>query len=362
MTCRRAAFAVPGDLMSLTGGYLYDRRLLAALRARGREVTHIALAGSFPEPSPADNLDAAQRLGAVHPQTPVIIDGLALGAMDHAVLRAVSAPIVALVHHPLAEESGLEAGRRDALYRSERANLALAARVIVTSPHTAALLRVRYAVPAARITVARPGADRPLVRPGADRPAEAVAVARAKPPLLLSVGIAVPRKGHDVLLRALDQVADRPWQAVIVGSARDAAHAALLAQLASDPRLSGRVRLAGRVPAPVLAQLYSRASLFALATRYEGHGIVFDEAMVHGLPIVSCATGAVPDTVAPGAGLLVPRDDPDAFAAALAKLLDDGELRARMAAASAAGGATLPRWSATAQCVDEVLDRVASSG
>jgi glycosyltransferase involved in cell wall biosynthesis len=347
MTSRNAALAIPGDLNTLTGGYLYDRRLLSELRATGRQVTHIALPGSFPAPSAKDKLAAAERLAAMPQECPVIIDGLAMGAMDTALLAGMAAPIVALVHHPLARESGLEPERRAALFRSERANLALAAHVIVTSRHTAALLTAEYGVPCGRLTVARPGMDAP--------PA---AVEKTDPPLILSVGMLAPRKGHDVLLRALASIAERPWQAIIVGSPRDAAHADLLTDLASDSRLSGRLHMVNEVPANELARLYGQATVFALATRYEGHGIVFDEAMTHGLPVVSCATGAVPDTLADGAGILVPPDDPGAFAAALARVLDDAEARSAMAAASAAAGAALPGWDVTAQQVSRVLDAV----
>jgi glycosyltransferase involved in cell wall biosynthesis len=351
MTAHNAAFAVPGDLMTLTGGYIYDRRLLTELRALGLEVAHVALGVSFPDATPADMAAAGARLAALPAGAPVIIDGLAMGAMDRAVLTGMAAPIVALVHHPLAHESGLSSERREHLYRTERENLALAAHVLVPSPHTAELLVSDYGVPDTRITIARPGTDRPLGR-----------LNKAHPPLILSVGIQVPRKGHDVLLRALAQVADRPWQAVIAGSVLDADHGALLTRLMEDLGLSGRVRLAGRVPGEELARLYGEATLFALATRYEGYGIVFDEAMAHGLPIVSCATGAVPDTVAPGAGLLVPPDDPAAFAGALARVLDDDAHRNAMAAASAAAGAALPGWDATARLVAGVLDRLAAGG
>mgnify|MGYP006293915135 CR=1 FL=1 len=347
-----AVLAVPGDLMTTTGGYLYDRRLLAALRALGRDVRHIALPGTFPAPAPADQERAAALLAAVPADCPLIIDGLAFGAMDHAALSGVRAPIVALVHHPLAEESGLAPERRAALYRSERDNLALAAHVIVTSPHTARLLMSHYDIDATRITVARPGVDPPSGH-GADADT---------PPLILAVGILVPRKGHDLLLRALAQITDRPWQATIVGAARDELHAREVRERAATPALAHRVRLAGSVTADELAQLYRRASIFALATRYEGHGIVFDEAMVHGLPIVTCAVGAVPDTVAPGAGLLVPPDDADAFAAALARVLDDSDLRARMAATSSRAGAALPAWDETARRTISALDRVVPRG
>jgi glycosyltransferase involved in cell wall biosynthesis len=346
-----AVLAVPGDLMTLTGGYLYDRRLLAALRALGRDVRHIALPGTFPAPSPADQKIVAGLLADVPIDCPIIIDGLAFGALDHSTLAGVRAPVVALIHHPLAEESGLDPARREALYRSERDNLGLAAHVIVTSAHTAGLLTSRYGVASGRITIARPGVD----PPSGDR-------AAADPPLILAVGIVVPRKGHDLLLRALAQITDRAWQARIVGAVRDEHHARAVRQLAAMPALARRVRLTGSVAADELARLYRQASIFALATRYEGHGIVFDEAMVHGLPIVTCAVGAVPDTVARGAGLLVPAEDPGAFAAALARVLDDAALRARMASTSERAGAALPGWDDTARRTAGVIDSVAARG
>lgn len=350
MPLRTAAFAVPGDLQTLTGGYIYDLRLLTGLRGLGWDITHIPLGASFPDPSKKDMQHAAQQLAMVPSTAPVIIDGLAMGAMDHDVLTGMTAPIIALVHHPLAHESGLPRDKRDKLFRTERDNLALASHVLVPSPHTAALLGSDYDVPSDRITVARPGTDRPIGR-----------LAKTQPPLILSVGIQVPRKGHDVLLRALAQVVDRPWQAVIAGSALDADHASLLARLVDELGLSNRVRLAGRVSGEELARLYGQASVFALATRYEGYGIVFDEAMAYGLPIITCATGAVPETVAQGAGLLVPPDDHDAFADALAQVLDETEIRDRMAAASQTAGVALQNWDGTSRLVADVLDRIAKN-
>ncbi len=347
MTPRPAALAVPGDIATLTGGYLYDRHLLDGLRAGGRDVTLIELGAAFPDPAPEDIDDAAARLASVAPDRPVLVDGLALGALPAPALAGMRAPLVALIHHPLAHEGGLEPGRRDRLRRTERAALARAAAVIVTSPHTAELLAAEYGVPPGRITVARPGTDRPTAP---RRPVD--------PPLILSVGIRVPRKGHDVLLRALARIAARRWQAVIVGAVHDEGHAAALDALHAELGLGDRLRFAGRMERGALEALYARASVFALATRYEGYGIVFDEAMAHGLPVVACRTGAVPQTVPPAAGLLVPPDDPAAFADALDRVLSDGSLREGMAAAAARAGAALPGWSDTAARVGAVLDRL----
>jgi glycosyltransferase involved in cell wall biosynthesis len=264
----------------------------------------------------------------------------------------MAAPIVAMIHHPLAHESGLDAGLRAHFLETERANLTHTAHVLVPSPHTAALLQSDYGVEASRITIVRPGTDRPGVDLSCGQRAKATS------PLILSVGIAHPRKGHDILLRALSMLLHRDWQAVIIGSRYDEGHARALDALHAYLGLAGRVKLAGRVSADELAQNYADAQIFALATRYEGYGIVFDEALSYGLPIVSCNTGAVPDTVPSTAGLLVPAENADAFANALDRMLTDVDLRGAMAQASSRFGAALPSWDDAAALVGTVLDRL----
>ncbi len=338
-------FALPGDITTLTGGYIYDRRMVQGLRDQGRLVDVVALPDSFPTPSDSDMRQALDALQALPADRPVIIDGLAFGALDPQGVAAIRAPIVAMIHHPLAQESALPADLADHLWRTERANLTHARHVMVPSPHTRDMLIERYDVPADRITVARPGTDRP-----------ARGTTPLDPPLILSVDILHPRKGHDVLIDALAALADLDWRAVIVGNPWDATHVAdLHAQIAASG-LDGRLELAGRVEADRLADLYGQASIFALATRYEGYGIVFDEALSHGLPIVSTRAGAVPDTVPADAGLLVAPDDASALAQALHRMLTDPADRAARAAAAARAGAALPGWSDTARLAGKVLD------
>jgi glycosyltransferase involved in cell wall biosynthesis len=86
--------------------------------------------------------------------------------------------------------------------------------------------------------------------------------------------------------------------------------------------------------------------------------MVFGEAQRHGLPIVSCRTGAVPDTVPASAGLLVPPDDAPAFSEALRNILTDNDLRQHLAEGSTRAGRNLPTWQDTATLVGAVLDRI----
>ena len=342
-----ASFAIPGDIDQKTGGYIYEKSLLLALRAAGRQVAHIELPASFPDPTAADTARSIAQLAALPPDQPIIVDGLVYGSIDTAGLASVKAPIVAMIHHPLGMETGLSPARRSALLAREAANLALAAHIVVPSPHTARILAADFGVSASRITIAPPGfaAPDPVRTP-------------VTPPLILSVGLIAVRKGHDVLIRALSRIADLAWAAQIVGGTHDpAVQQALTAQIAATG-LGQRITMRGRMETDDLATLYRQATLFALATRYEGYGMVFGEAMLHGLPIITCNAGAVPETVPPGAGTLVEVDDDHAFAVALRHLLTDAPARTAMASASTVAGHALPRWSDTAEFMGGVLDRL----
>ena len=348
---KRVVFAVPGSLDTPTGGYAYDKRIMAELRRLGREVDYLDIGEGFPAPDEATRSAARSLLSAMPAGQPVVLDGLALGVLpDVAAELASRHPLVALVHHPLALESGLTAERADALRRSEKAALAEVREVVVTSPATARLLVSSYGVPAELITVARPGSD--PVRRAARNPNEV--------PHLLSVGAVVPRKGFDVLVSALAMLTDLPWQLTIVGDLqRDPHEAAKLQDLIAQHRLAGRIRTAGAVSPSRLATLFGEADLFALASRFEGYGMAYAEALSHGLPVVGTTAGAIPDTVPKGAGVLVPSDDPAALAAALRSVLVDSDHRRRLAEAALMAARLLPTWQQSAAIFAATLDRLA---
>ncbi len=346
-----AAFAIPGDINTRTGGYIYDRRMLESLRAIGQPTRHVEVMPSWPDPTPQATRDLADQLAALPQAMPLVLDGLVFGAMDTQMLAGLNRPVIAMLHHPLGLEAGLAPERAAALLAREKANLRHAAHVVVPSPHTRDILVQDFGVAQADISIALPGFDRPTLR----------TISKPRPPLILSVGIICERKGHDVLLDALAQVAHLDWQAAIVGMVHEAdVHDRLLHQRARLG-LEGRVRFTGEIPPDALDQLFHDASLFALATRYEGYGMVLSEAQLYGLPILSCAVGAVPQTVPQGSGILMPPDDATAFANGLAQLLQDDSLRHAYAAKSTELAARLPHWHDAARIMQAALQRVQAS-
>jgi glycosyltransferase involved in cell wall biosynthesis len=346
-------FAVPGDLETRTGGYIYDRRLMVELRRIGWSVEHLAWSASFPFPDAADLAAAAGGLAAAADGSLVLIDGLAYGAMPAlAEAEAGRLDLVALVHHPLARETGLAAAQRAALTWSERRALQVAKAVICTSATTAATLVDDYGIEASCLAIAQPGTD---VMPSARAAPGAVdGVVR-----LLSVGTVTPRKGHDVLVEALALVADLAWTCTIAGSLDRAPEmVAMVRERIADHGLGDRIALIGE--AADMAALYGAADIFVLPSRYEGYGMAFAEALQQGLPVIGTSTGAIPEVVPPSAGILVPPDDAAALAAALRRLLVDRAARRRLAEGAAIAARTLPKWDETARRVAAVLQGLRS--
>ena len=345
---REAFFAVPGDLATPTGGYAYDRRIIAELSALAWRIEVVDLGDGFPYPAADTRATACARLAAL-PRHPVVIDGLAFGALPEAAaaLRA-SHRLVALVHHPLALESGLSAADAASLRASERSALVCARHVIATSATVARLLVADYGVASGRLSVVEPGTDRVSAPP---RNREGVVK-------LLAVGSVIPRKGYDVLVAALARLRHLPWRLVIAGDCGRSPQTSrgLRAEIARLG-LTDRISLLGAVACEQMSPLYASADLFVLPSRFEGYGMAYAEAIAHGVPVIGTTAGAIPQTVSADAGVLVAPDDVEALTAELQRLIASPDQRERLAAGARA--VKFPSWSEQAARFARVLESLA---
>jgi glycosyltransferase involved in cell wall biosynthesis len=340
-------FVFPGDLATPTGGYRYDRRLIQELRQLGLEVQTIALSRLFPFPDKQALEDAHQKLAAVPDDAVVIFDGLAFGTLDQlAEAEAQRLRIIALCHHPLALESGLDPVQRNRFQASEQRALYTVRAALVTSGHTRQILIDQFAMPPEKVVVAQPGTD-PV----------AFAPCIGSPPRLLTVASLTRRKAHDVLIDALAPLAELPWQARFVGGKEfDPDWSEALQQQINRLQLQDRIQLLGAVDD--LEAEFHNADLFVLPSRYEGYGMVFAEALAAGLPVIAARAGAVPDVVPESAGLLVLPDDTDALIDALRTLLTEKDLRRQLQTGARNAAANLPTWADTAGQVARLIQAI----
>jgi glycosyltransferase involved in cell wall biosynthesis len=337
------AFVVPGRLTQLTGGYLFERHIVEGLRTCGRLVRVIELSTRDPE-------EGSATLTGLTAGTRTVIDGLALAHLGDAVVPQMRRlRLVAFVHGPLARETDLSPAAASRAILREAGLLSRVRGIICPSRNTAAAIE-GYGVPPGRIAVVPPGTARPN-RPPVGR--------RGPVRALLCVANLVPRKGHAELVEALARIRDLDWSLTCIGSLdRDPATARSVRSKVSATGLGRRITLTGELPPHRVTRAYREADAFVLPSFHEGYGMVYAEAMVHGLPVIATTAGAIPETVPRQAGVLVPPGDPRALARALRRVIAEPALAAGLAAGSRATGDGLPNWPQATKAWETAFDRL----
>jgi len=182
------------------------------------------------------------------------------------------------------------------------------------------------------------------------------------PPVLLTVGRLVPRKGVDTVIQALplllQHVPNLRYR--VVGSGPDRER---LQALARRLRVHDMVEFLGRVEDALLPNIYRNAHLFVMPVReeeagasVEGFGIVFLEAAASGLPVITSTEGGAAEALVPGkTGVLVPPQDPVTLAQVITALLKDPERRKQMGKAGRAWVESEMTWDHTARRLEWAL-------
>ena len=347
---RTVDLVVPGDLNTPTGGYIYDRKIIEGLSRLGWRTTVHSLDPSFPRPTAAALRDARSVFAAIAAGRVVVIDGLALPGLERLLeAEAKRLRLVALIHHPVSLETGLDKDAARLLEQSERIALAMMQRVVVTSQWTARTLG-GYQVPIAKVRVVEPGTD---VKRGHYRGARETTDTLN----LLCVATLTARKGHAVLVEALAELRDRRWHLSCAGSlTRDPHTLEELNRQIARVRLGNRISLLGDLNSETLERYYERADLFVLASYLEGYGMALAEAVARGIPVVSTTAGAIPETVPADSSVLVRAGDSRALAKALASLMDDPREREKLARNALGARKRLPSWREAAKKFAAALD------
>jgi len=358
----KIGLVICGDLAFPSGGFLYDRQLVAALRAAGDEVEIISL----PWDGYARRLLRGRdprlraRLGAWRGDL-LLQDELAhpsLAPVNLALRRSSSAPIVSVVHH-LRSSEPRGAFSAVASRAAERAYLRSVDAFVFNGQATRRTVEALVGAGVAGI-VAPPGGDR--LRPHVT---EAHAASRAREPgalRILFVGNLVPRKGLLVLLRAVASLPRGGWSLTVAGSAgADPPHAARLREFVQAHDLGGSVRFTGHLPDDQLALHLSVSHVLAIPSGYEGFGIAYLEAMGFGVVPIGSSAGGAPEVIEDGkSGFLVSPGDWEALAGILQRLASDRALLGARSVGALRRYHELPGWEQGMRGVRDWLWSVAS--
>ncbi|MBT9368749.1 glycosyltransferase family 4 protein [Rhizobium sp. CSW-27] len=340
-------FLSSADYARRTGGYVYNKRLIEALQDQGAAVQPLTLPTGFPTVPERDRAGLLATLCALPAGSVVLTDHIYLCDLAE-VFAACTVPVVPIFHHSLVEEQGLSADERAlALRQAEATAIARSARVLVSSGETAHYLRNHYGADPQKLRVAIPG------NPDVPRSAAGRQTGTAH---ILSVGAVIARKRYDYMLEVAAHLTDLDWRWQIAGDPqRDPAHFAALTARARDLGLADRLTFLGDVSDEALETAWQQADLYVATSSYEGYGMAVAEALRHGVPAVTTASGAVA-TWATGGVVQAPSDDPAAMAALMRPLLRDRAPLQTLADAAWTFGQTLPGWEETFAGVAGWLD------
>jgi glycosyltransferase involved in cell wall biosynthesis len=366
----RIVLIIYGSLQSLSGGYLYDRQLVASLERAGHSVQLLSLPWRNWPRHLADNLSRAwiEQLIDAAPDL-YLQDELchpSLAWVNGSLRRAPAAPIVALVHHLRSDEPHPAPQRR--LYRVvERRYLQTCDAFLCNSRTTlnAVARLLRRPAESLQSLIAFPAGDHlPAPDVGALAAKRELRALRevddpAGTPLrVLFLGALLPRKGLHTLLDAV-AACPFPVQLEVVGDDRaDRDYAQSIRAQVARLGLQQRVRLHGALPEAEVRRHLLEADLLAVPS-FEGFGIVYLEAMAHGLPVIASSAGAAHEVVRHGeTGFLVAPGDSAALAGRLEQLARDQALRATMSTAARLRYDVHPTWAQSGAAVAAWLPTV----
>ena len=325
-----------GDPQTLTGGYLYHRRMAELAPDHDASVTF----HSFPTwPFPLPVVAGKRMLGAVDQADVVVIDSIvAWGAAPW--LARVKSPVAGMLHQG---PGGVESGtiRRSLQAPLDRMAYRHMARIFVAGQALGD--RLEGTVSPDRIVFVPPGRD--VAVPGRDlgdiRDGRRIAA--------LSIGNWAPHKGTVELLTALAALPPDLVTLHLVGRTDvDASYAARVERLLAP--LDDRVVVHGPLAREEVASLYEATDVFVLPSFIETYGTVYAEAMAMGLPVVGWRAGNLPNLAEDGVnGLIVEPGDVDALGRALRTVAEDDELRRRLGTAARERAQRFPTWDETAE-------------
>lgn len=352
----KVGLVIYGSLDTLSGGYLYDRKLVEYLRSQGDTVEIIS--------QPWQNY--TRRLGTnfqphwQQEMNSLDIDVLIQDELNHASLflvnRAIrsriSFPIVAIVHHLRSSEEHPYLLR--GFYKwVEHRYLHSVDGFIWNSQTTRQVVESMVGKAAAGV-VAYPAGNR---FGGMDENQILARLQNPGPLRLLFIGNLIRRKGLHTLISALGLLKNESWTLRVVGQEDvDSLYNRQISRQVEEVGLGKRIRFLGKLPEKSLADELQSANLLVMVSGYEGFGIVYLEGMSFGLPAIGSTAGAASEIIQDGKnGGLVAPEQPAELANVIRQYLYGSDLLKKHSLAARRRFLEFPTWEMSAIKIRQFL-------
>lgn len=349
----RVGLVIYGSLDSVSGGYLYDRKLVEALRRAGDQVDVISLPWRSYARHLTDNWSADLISQMARDYDVLLQDELNHPSLAWANgrMKPPRPLLVSIVHHLRVSEPRPRWQNR--FYRLVERHFLRSVDAFIFNSHTTRRAVEEIIDCQLPHVVAYPGGDH---LPASPMPRTAALLPEDSPLRLQFVGNLIPRKGLHTLLRALVRVKG-DWRLSVVGShSVDPAYARRMLRMAEDSGIGQRIAWPGPLSDNELAGEMASADVLAVPSEYEGFGIVYLEGMRFGLPALATTAGAASEIITDGEnGFLVEPGDAQGLGSRIEALASDRDRLARMSAAARRRYASHPTWEATTTAIREFL-------
>jgi glycosyltransferase involved in cell wall biosynthesis len=362
----RIALLIYGSLETVSGGYLYDRKLVEYLRGQGDQVEII----SIPWRNYAAHLTDNFSIPLFNRLRQLQIDALLQDELNHPSLfllnrrlrEKVHYPLVSIVHHLRSSE--FRPKWQNTIYR------------LVEKKYLESVDALVFNSRATQETVTQISAhlnDKPCVAayPAGNRFNPVLNTAtidqRAQQPGPLRIaflGNLIPRKGLHTLLKALSSTPSDLWELRVIGSiTNDPQYARHVQSFVSKWDLSQQVKFLGAAPDDLIAQTLAESHVMVVPSSYEGYGIVYLEGMSFGLPAIGTTAGGAREIITHGVdGFLINPGDVKSLQAHLFDLASNRQKLASMGQAAHRRFKAHPGWEETSKNIHKFLESVIQRG
>lgn len=347
-----------GHLELQSGGFLYDRQIVAHLRAQGDTVSVISLPWRSYACSLFDNFSPSLLSQLMRGEWDVLVqDELvhpSLFWINRHLRRAGGPPLVALVHLLRTGSQPWPAWQNRLYGWVERRYLESVDGLIYVSQNNQRLTQsLAPAIPTG--IIAYPAGDH--LRPHIDLQQITARASSPGPLKVLFVGNLILRKGLHTLVESLVSLPSSAWELTIIGDqANDPTYVTRIHNLVQRNGLGSQVRFLGALPNPAVGVVMAESDVLAVPSSAEGYAIVYLEALAHGLPVIATAASGAPELVRQGEnGFLVQPGDHGTVALHLRTLSDDRATLHRMSLAARQTYDEHPTWSDAGRQIRDYL-------